>query len=364
LFAAPVGAVSVPNTFQAGQTASAAEVNANFDALVQAVDDLQAQLDAQSAAISALQQDLTAAETEIDAQSTTIAGLEQDLAAAELEITALQSNSVLALDGLLTLEVDANGYDTARFDQVNVQITNGMGATNGNPTSGSPTDVGMVNGLGNLIVGYNETSDRQPFCSDPVHNFQFDCENSGGVWGANQRSGSHNLVIGVGHGYTSHGGLIAGFENAVNGAWGSASGGGGHLASGKGSSVSGGLVNTASGKQSSVSGGFGNSANGSWSSVSGGESNTASGSESSVSGGAENTASGKRSSVSGGESNTASGSESSVSGGESNTASGRRSSVSGGFGNSANGSWSSVSGGWGRVANVALCTVGDDGVNC
>jgi hypothetical protein len=350
LFAAPVGAVSVPNTFQAGQTASAAEVNANFDALVQAVDDLQAQLDAQSAAISALQQDLTAAETEIDAQSSTIAGLEQDLAAAELEIAALQSNSVLALDGLLTREVDANGYDTARFNRVNVQITNGMGATNGDPGAASPTDPGMVNGLGNLIVGYNEGVGSAPeFCSDPTHDNQVDCENDGDIWGANQRSGSHNLVIGVGHGYTTHGGLIAGLANGVNGAWSSASGGGANFASGLVSSVSGGTMNAATSN---------------FSSVSGGDSNEASGTSSNVSGGVSNLASGDGSSVSGGRDNTASGGRSSVLGGFDNTANGGFSTVSGGSVNSANGNASSVSGGEAKTASGLGCILGDSLTTC
>ena len=44
---------------------------------------------------------------------------------------------------------------TIRFSEVNLQIVNGLGATNGNP--GCPfCGTGTVNGLGNLIVGYNE----------------------------------------------------------------------------------------------------------------------------------------------------------------------------------------------------------------
>ena len=44
---------------------------------------------------------------------------------------------------------------TIRISEVNVQIVNGLGATNGNPNF-PDSNSGTVNGLGNLIVGYNE----------------------------------------------------------------------------------------------------------------------------------------------------------------------------------------------------------------
>ena len=135
--------------------------------------------------------------------------------------------------------------------------------------SGSGATGGAVNGLGNLIVGYNEL------------------RGSG-----NDRSGSHNIVVGDRHNFSSYGGLVAGYQNAVSGVF---------------SSVSGGFGNTASGISASVSGGFNNTASGQDASVSGGRDNGASGNESSVSGGSQNLASGVRSSVSGGFSRTASG---------------------------------------------------------
>ena len=186
----------------------------------------------------------------------------------------------------LPVDNDGNTAKTIRFTGVNVQIVNGLGATNGNPDD--PNSLGRVgepptstNALGNLIVGYNEERPRPDNLIDI-------------------RTGSHNIVVGQRHNYSSFGGLVGGRSNTISGAY---------------SSVSGGSSNEASGFHSSVSGGTSNTASGHWSSVSGGVGNTASGPESSVSGGGRNTASGVASSVSGGDRNTASGVVSTVSGG-------------------------------------------------
>jgi len=360
------GTVSVPITFQSGTPALASEVNANFQALVDAID-------AQQAAIAQLQTDLGAAEAEIDQLQTDLdaaevtigqlvndAGIaaaaivqlqndlnvaEADIASNENTIMTIQSNSVLALDGFLFLDIDANGYDTARFDAINVQVTNGLGATNGLPGLDAAFG-GPVNGLGNVILGYNETHPVTPeVCESGQFDNQADCEANSWTWGAGQKTGSHNLIVGTGHNYTRHGNLVAGFANTVNARWASVSGGSQNIASGADSSISGGLQNVTRAFQSSVSGGRENRAIASRSSVSGGIRNEASGLNASVSAGRSNVASGESSSASGGQTNIASGRWSSVSGGLSNTASGVNSSVSGGGINTASGSESSVSGG-------------------
>ena len=265
-----------------------------------------------------------------------------------ISITALQ-----ALTAPLSLSSDpsAGGTNTLlTISGVNVQIVNGEGVT------------GTTNSLGNLIVGYNE--------KDP----QF----------TQNRSGSHNLVVGTGNNYLSYGGLIAGQNNLISATapyasitggqfnvarsgHASVSGGSGNVASGGSSSVSCGHNNTASNDYSSVSGGYRNTASGNSASVSGGQSNTANNPASSVSGGQNNTASGNSASVSGGQNNTASGNSASVSGGNSNTASGIDSAVSGGYGNTASGrntpgvaDASSVSGGQSNTAsgNVAAISGG------
>jgi trimeric autotransporter adhesin len=226
------------------------------------------------------------------------------------------------------LQYITGGPNEVVITGANLRIVNGLG------------DTETTNGLGNLIVGYNELRMEIPGCAGNPDPF---CKDA--------RTGSHNIVVGEGNNFSSFGGLVVGFFNEISGEFASVSGGESNTASGFFSSVSGGNNNTASGNFSSVSGGESKTASGDFaSSVSGGGGNTASGNFSSVSGGQFNTASADRSSVSGGFNNTASGLFSSVSGGSGNTASGEDSSVSGGFRNTASGDESSVSGGSNRTA--------------
>jgi hypothetical protein len=221
-----------------------------------------------------------------------------------------------------TIEALAAG-PTLRFTGVNVQVVDGSGDTGG-----------TTNGRGNLIVGYNE--DNAP---------------------PNDRSGSHNLVIGPRHTFSSYGGLVAGYRSTVSGPSASVTGGYGNAATNRYASVSGGYYNTASGSSASVSGGGYNTASGGAAFVSGGVGNTASGNLASVSGGGGNTASGNSASVSGGLNNTASGTDASVSGGRQNTANGNYASVSGGRQNTASSDDASVSGGRQNTANGTYASV-------
>ena len=172
--------------------------------------------------------------------------------------------------------------DNVVFEKCNVYIRSGSGGTDG-----------AANGLGNLIIGYNETS------SENI-----------------KRTGSHNLVIGPEHAYASFGGLVVGRENTLSAPYASITGGRLNTASGLGSSVSGGSVNTASKDFASVSGGKNNEAKGLNASVSGGTNNSAQGDFSTVTGGSDNVASGFASSMNGGSGNKAKGNYSSVSGGK------------------------------------------------
>ena len=291
------GSVSIPNSFTAGEPAVAAEVNANFDAVKTAVDDNDSRIAALEASIAALQETVTA-------QAATITSLQNNL-------SSVQSNSVLALDGSLLFVTDSNGYPTAQFTGVNVQVINGV-------------DQYTANGVGNLIVGYNGVrSGVDSVCSNGAYNTdQATCEANGGIWAENHKSGSHNLVGGERNSYSSTGGLVFGSRNAINRQNASVTGGEYNVASGVLSSVSGGRRNTASGETSSVSGGLFNVAIGDRSSISGGFNSIASGFDSSVSGGNNNTASGTGSSVSGGFNNTAGGQSSVVSGGSGRNATG------------------------------------------
>jgi len=195
------------------------------------------------------------------------------------ELSALE-NRIEELEELLqdmSRLVDANtGFDTIRFEGVNVQIVSGSGTTGGETF-----------GTGNLIIGYNELRDD----------------------GGNHRDGSHMLVVGEANNYTSesHGGMVVGTWNETSAPFAVVSGGHANTASGENSSVSGGGWSTASGLAASVSGGIQNTASGEVASVSGGELNSATGQFASVSGGDSNTASGHAASVSGGDNRTASG---------------------------------------------------------
>lgn len=140
---------------------------------------------------------------------------------------------------------------TARISGINVQVVNGSGTTDG-----------AVDGLGNLIVGYDELRGA-----------------------GNDRTGSHNLIVGIEQNYNSYGGLLTGRRNTLSAAYASVSGGFGNTAGGLYSSVSGGSSSIASGMLSSIRGGHANTASGTQSSVGGGSFNTASGGYSSVGGG-------------------------------------------------------------------------------
>ena len=234
---------------------------------------------------------------------------------------------VAALEGLLA-HFTRNGNDIY-IDGANLHIRNKMDATE------------TTNGLGNLIVGYNEERGD----------------------GTDDRAGSHNIVVGKQHRFASYGGLVAGRRNTISGPYACVSGGYQNAASYQYSSVSGGEINWANGHASFVSGGYNNTADGQWSSVSGGRFNRASGDYSRAAGGYNNAASGNYSSISGGYSAEASGEGSSVSGGQENEAIGKCSSVSGGEQNKARGDYSSVTGGYKNNASDSYSSVSGGEIN-
>jgi hypothetical protein len=187
----------------------------------------------------------------------------------------------------ITSVTGAGGLPEVRITGANLRLVNGLRAT------------ATANGLGNLLVGYNEP--RQ---------------------GGNVETGSHNVVVGQGHNFSSFGGLVVGRQNEISGAFAAISGGFDNTASGASAAVSGGIFNRASGASAAISGGFDNTASANATSVCGGQGNTARGESATVSGGHGNTASGPTAAISGGEANTASGFTASVSGGRNHTARG------------------------------------------
>jgi len=262
---------------------------------------------------------------ELALATTRVASLESELSATRVDVAA----HTVGLAGLNELTQDItrttiNGARSLVFDSVNIHVRSGAGATNGNPALASSVDASSVatNGLGNVIIGYDEP----------------------GLAGSS-RTGSHNLVVGSRHNYSSFGGIVVGDGNTISAPFASVSGGLSNSALSSWASVSGGSGNRAWDLEASVAGGFNNTASGQRASVCGGSNNRASGLMSSVLGGSSNLAEGTSSTVSGGSSNRASGSSSSVSGGSLNIASGLRSSVTGGSEGIASGISSSLSGG-------------------
>lgn len=137
------------------------------------------------------------------------------------------------------------------------------------------------NGLGNLIVGYNEgrcrSLDADLPSDDPGNQFGFpqacltdgEC-GEGKFCDFTGRGGSHNLVVGHQHSYPSVGGILGGRQNLARGPHATVSGGDHNLASGDFASIAGGSLNHAAGTGAHVSGGVRNVASGERSVVVGG----------------------------------------------------------------------------------------------
>lgn len=231
------------------------------------------------------------------------------------------------------------------------------------------------NGLGNLIVGYNEGRcvTVEPFATDnPDAELRFpkacltdgEC-GSGAICDRSGRSGSHNLIVGHQHRYPSFGAILGGRMNETNG---------------RHSTVAAGAQNKAAGRYSAASGGSRNAASGFSASVTGGTMNEASGKYTSIAGGALNRASGEFAHASGGLNNQASGRQAVVVGGGGiggfiidvneparadclNTASGIRSVVVGGCGNEARFEGTAVLGGLGNRAEGVMSVIGGGALN-
>ena len=239
--------------------------------------------------------------TDISTNAADITGLDTRLTAVEGDYFTTTSHPELDdLEGYLLVDTTS---DEIVFEGANVYIQSGSMSTD---------DGGTLTGLGNLIVGY--------------------AENTSGA----ARTGSHNLVVGTEHGWTSYGGVVFGTENTITAEF---------------AGVVGGWRNTASGERSLVSGGQYNDAQSDEAVVSGGSFNTAAGDTAWVGGGAYNTALELTSAVSGGYGNIASGQQAGIFGGYQNTATAERSAVFGGLQNLADDYYAVVAGGRGGISN-------------
>jgi hypothetical protein len=141
-------------------------------------------------------------------------------------VTAGDSQSLSIPDRFAALErkLTPLSFDAAtnevRITGANLRLVNGLGSTE------------TTNGLGNLLVGYNEPRDG----------------------GETRQTGSHNVVVGQGHQFSSFGGLVVGRQNEIRGAFAAVSGGMRNTAAGPFSAVSGGHNRTATGEFDWVAG--------------------------------------------------------------------------------------------------------------
>jgi hypothetical protein len=191
----------------------------------------------------------------------TSSSLEAQVKALETKVTALESKLVY---------VTRQGQDMI-ITGANLYIRNGTGRTD------------TLNGRGNLIIGYNEGRPPNPDGSD-----------------ANNRSGSHNLVLSSQNNFSSYAGIVAGFHSSISAPYACVTGGRDNTASGLFASISGGYFNTAAGSGASVSGGRNNQALGHSSAISGGYNNFVYQNFGSISGGRGNEVNAQYATISGG----------------------------------------------------------------
>lgn len=234
--------------------------------------------------IQELQALTTGMQTTINAQQATIASLSAQLGNVESRVAVNEHQLVDAfsvLNGadfnLLTqlapyVSVDQNELNGVAgphviFSGVNVHFQSGSGETNGTP-----------NGLGNVLIGYNEV---------PETLLEGD------------RGGSHNLIMGREHKFLSNDSILHGWGSTANAHAVAILGGDGTVVNSSYSVAAGGMNNTIN-SHGVVLGGEFNVIDGNYSVIVGGQSNRTIGQRATVTGGHSNTASGNYSSVSGG----------------------------------------------------------------
>jgi len=190
-----------------------------------------------SASVATLQAKITALENSVNTLLSADSAMLSSLQTAQSQIAALQTRiatlenrpvgGVAGLENYVTLDPNPiNGVTGPHLliTGVNVHIRSGSQATD---------DGGTPRGLGNLIIGYNETSNTVVM----------------------PRSGSHNLVMGTMNGFSSVGGAVLGQQNQVTGRYAAVLAGELNVASGISASILGGNQNTALGRDSTVYGG-------------------------------------------------------------------------------------------------------------
>lgn len=149
--------------------------------------------------------------------------LEERIEVLESSLERLLSAGVGRLNDYLSFH-DESGCATVRLTGINLQIVNGEGNTQ------------STNCKGNLILGYNEPGSEV----------------------AVDRSGSHNLIIGMRHNYSSFGAIVGGVGNNVTGEYGVILNGSECYISADHVTMCGGFDHKGNGSHSTLIGGFDN----------------------------------------------------------------------------------------------------------
>jgi len=183
-----------------------------------------------AAAVDALRAENSALRAALATEAADRAAQVDSAAANALSTAKTYSDTRLAPVADKVLHLSRSGNNLL-ITGANVYIRNGLGSTVNNG----------FNGLGNLILGYNEG--RNQGASNP-----------------DVRTGSHNLIVGVGANYARNASIITGINNSS----------GNNFAS-----VYGGTGNSANATFSSVVGGFNNFTTGGWATILGGRDRTA-----------------------------------------------------------------------------------------
>ena len=188
-----------------------------------------------AATLEALQAEVTGLRTDLAAAVNNEASLLSQLNAANTQLSSLTAR-------LSTLETSGGGggstnpvlAELTKYVKVDPGMLNGLKGphvifhhANIHVESGSGTtaEVNGLTGLGNLIVGYNEIPVSQNW----------------------SRAGSHNLIVGPSHSFTSKGGAVFGNRNIIAGEY---------------ATTLGGVQNSSTGAASSILGGYGVIVNG------------------------------------------------------------------------------------------------------
>jgi hypothetical protein len=177
-----------------------------------------------------------------------VAGLETTTSNNSAEITAIDPE----LQQLTTrLEATEATLAPVQYDArnsawivsgVNLHVRNTSGTTDGDS-----------DGTGNLIVGWNEAGEDD------------------------ERTGSHNLIVGSGHNWESHSGVVSGTDHMLTSVGAAALGGEGNTVTAEGAVAIGGQDNVASGLLTVTLGGTDNVADGELALTAGGSGNDAAG---------------------------------------------------------------------------------------